>query len=80
MRSLPSAATQPLPPLTGWAGLAHIPPCAHSQAHEHKRELYPHAARDPEVLTWHKRWGLIQQEVQHFRPDVLCLQVRGAQR
>ncbi len=44
-----------------------------TQAHDHKQELYtstPH-----HLLDWDRhRWPLALREVQHWQPDVLCLQ------
>lgn len=35
-------------------------------------ELYPTCPR--EFLSWRYRWRLIKNEIQHHRPDVVCLQ------
>lgn len=52
------------------------PTPSHTQAQLHQDELYPHACHAQELLAWPRRWRLILREIRHYKPQVLCLQVR----
>lgn len=44
------------------------------QAQSHRAELY--RSTHPDLLAWDRRWSMIQQEVHHLHPDIVCFQVR----